>query len=79
MTKSLGGVLGWGGPRSLAGFSEQVLGKALIGKWQLDGVHFVAVRVFGQSKTNLKKGKGNACCRKYPLYKVTEKEVSMDE
>jgi hypothetical protein len=33
MSKSLAGVLGWGGLRSLAGFSEQVLGKALIGKW----------------------------------------------
>ena len=37
---------------SEAGFSFQVLGKALIGKREPDGVYFVAVRVFRQSESD---------------------------
>jgi hypothetical protein len=50
--KSLAGVLGRRRLRSEAGFSFQVLGKALIGKREPDGVDIVAVGVFRQRESN---------------------------
>ncbi len=46
------GVLGRRRLGSEAGFSLQVLGKALIGKREPDGVYFVAVGVFRQSESD---------------------------
>jgi hypothetical protein len=50
--KSLAGFLGRRKLGSEAGFSFQVLGKALIGKREPDGVDFVAVGVFRQSESD---------------------------
>ena len=48
----MAGVLGRRRLRSEAGFSFQVLGNALIGKREPDGVDIVAVGVFRQSESN---------------------------
>ncbi len=48
----MAGVLGMRRLGSEAGFSFQVLGQALIGKREPDGVDFVAVGVFRQSESN---------------------------
>jgi hypothetical protein len=50
--KSLVGILGMRRLGSVAGFSFQVFGKALIGKREPDGVDFVAVGVFHQSESD---------------------------